>query len=198
VVTATNSAGQQSISTLVQIVDVPISGLAAENDSPTTLSGSTQLTATITGGTNVTYAWVFGDGHDGNGVIVSHQYAAPGAYTATVTATNSFGQETATTLVQITDVPISGLTASNDSPTLVGIATQLTATVSSGSNVTYVWDLGDGNSDNGAEITHQYTAPGTYTATVTAVNSAGQLSAPTVVQVKALAFSLYLPVILKP
>jgi PKD repeat protein len=64
--------------------------------------------------------------------------------------------------------------------------------------VTYVWDLGDGNSDNGAEISYQYAAPGTYTATVTAANSTGQVLATTVVQVEAPAFMLYLPVILKP
>ena len=43
-----------------------------------------------------------------------------GTYTATVTATNSAGSVVATTAVTITDVPISGLSAANDSPTRLG------------------------------------------------------------------------------
>jgi len=47
------------------------------------------------------YDWDFGDGNIGSGRVVSHQYAAPGTYTATVTATNSVSQETAVTTVQV-------------------------------------------------------------------------------------------------
>ncbi len=198
VVTATNSAGQQSTSTLVNIIDVPISGLTAENSSPTILGDTTFLTVTISGGSNVTYTWVFGDGAGDTGAEVSHAYAAPGQYTAVVTATNSAGQQSTSTLVQIVDVPISGLAAENDSPTTLGNNTQLTATISSGTNVTYNWAFGDGNSGNGVTVSHQYTAPGTYTATVTAINSVAEVSAITIVEVEAPLFLFYLPVISKP
>jgi hypothetical protein len=81
--------------------DTPISGLSASNDGPTLLGTATQLNANITGGSNVSYEWDFGDSSSGSGISVSHQYAAPGSYTAEVTATNSVNQETATTLVEV-------------------------------------------------------------------------------------------------
>jgi chitodextrinase len=197
-VTATNSVGQASTSTFVQVVDAAISGLAAENDGPTTLGSSTHLTATIGGGSNVTYEWTFGDGNGDTGAEVSHQYAAIGSYTAVVTATNSVGQESTSTLVKVVDTAISGLAAENDGPTTLGSSTYFTATISGGSNVTYEWAFGDGESGIGAEVSHQYAAAGTYTATVTASNSVSLVTTKTVVQVKTGAFSIYFPVILKP
>jgi PKD repeat protein len=184
-VTASNSINQETATTTVQVEEA-IAGLSAVNDGPTLLGTATQLTATISGGSNVTYNWDFGDSTNGSGASVPHQYAAPGSYIAEVTASNAVSQSTTTTTVQIDEniTPISGLTAANDGPTIFGTFTQLTATITSGNNVTYEWDFGDGASDNGGIISHQYTAPGTYTAVVTATNSVGQASATTIVQVE--------------
>lgn len=173
-----------------------ISGLTADNDGPTTLGSATQLTATITNGSDVTYEWDFGDGNNGSGSTVSHQYAASGTYTAEVTATNSVNQETATTIVHV-DEAISGLTAANDGPTVLGNPTELTATITDGSNVTYEWDFGDGNSGSGAAISHQYATPGTYTAEVTATNSLGQETATTIIIIDE-PVKTFLPLLVKP
>jgi hypothetical protein len=81
--------------------DVAIGGLQAVSDSPTMLGTLTTLTATLDAGTNVTYAWEFGDGQTGSGAVVSHQYAAPGTYTATVTASNEAGAVSASTEVTV-------------------------------------------------------------------------------------------------
>jgi PKD repeat protein len=107
----------------VTIVDAPISGLEATNDSPTELGNTTHLTATIATGTNVSYDWSFGDGSFGNGENPTHIYPDLGSYTAIVTATNSVSSAAATTLVSIVDVPVTGLLAENDSPTELGFAT---------------------------------------------------------------------------
>jgi hypothetical protein len=58
-----------------------------------------------------------------------HTYAAAGVYTATVTASNSVSDATATTQVAVY-VPVAGLTAITSSPTEIGSATHFTATVS--------------------------------------------------------------------
>jgi len=80
----------------------PIAGLTATNDSPTSLGQPTTLTATVTGGSDVAYAWQFGDSATGSGAVVSHTYPAVGNYTAVVTASNSVSVVTATTVVTIT------------------------------------------------------------------------------------------------
>jgi hypothetical protein len=81
-------------------------------------------------------------------------------------------------------VPLQGLTAVNNGPTVLGQPTALTATVSAGSlPVTYTWALGDGTTANGATLAHTYAAVGLYNAVVTAANGFSQLTATTAVSV---------------
>jgi uncharacterized repeat protein (TIGR01451 family) len=183
VVTATNSSNVLTATTTVTVVDTPIVGLAANNDSPTELGSATALSATITGGSNVTFSWDFGDGEGGTGADVQHTYATVGVYEAIVTALNGSGIVTATTTVTVTDVEISGLSAISDSPTDLGQVTTLTATVEGGTNVIYTWDFDDGETGEGQVVTHTYTAAGKYTVIVTATNSRGSTSTTLVVVV---------------
>jgi PKD repeat protein len=191
-VTATTPVGELTATTTVMIVDEPIVELVAYNDSPTVLGNATTLTATITAGSNLTYTWAFGDGTWSSGAVLTHTYPAVGSYVAVVTATNSVSVLTATTTV-IVEEPITGLVAYNDSPTLLGNATALTATITVGSNVTYTWALGDGMWGNGAVLTHTYPATGNYTAVVTATNPVSVLTATT--RVTVMQYTHYLPLI---
>ncbi len=171
IVTASNSVSTLRVTTTVVITDAPIVGLAAVNDSPTELGRPTALTATVAGGTSIVYTWDLGDGTVASGATVTHLYPALGAYTAVVTAGNSLGRLTATTSVVVVEAPIGGLAAVSDSPTVLGRATTLTATVAAGTHISYRWDLGDGTMGSGAVVTHTYANPRTYTAVVTAANS---------------------------
>jgi large repetitive protein len=156
----------------------------------------------VASGTFVSYIWDFGDGTTGAGDVVTHTYAAVGSYTAVVTATNSVSQMTATTTVLIIGPPpdpIQGLAATNDGPSLLGQPTTLTATVESGTDVSYVWDFGDGTIGAGDVVTHTYAAVGTYTAVVTATNIVNTMTASTTVTVTPPpGWHAYLPVVMKP
>ncbi len=143
----------------------------------------TTMTASVTAGSYVSYEWDLGDGSSRNGNPVIYEYLDIGVYTAVVTASNGSNALSASTTVTITDVPISGLVVSNDSPTELGDPTMLSASVAVGSNVVYTWDLGDGSGDAGAVVEHSYPAVGTYSAVVTATNSANSLSASTAVTI---------------
>ncbi|MBN1484792.1 MAG: ABC transporter substrate-binding protein [Chloroflexia bacterium] len=99
--------------------------------------------------------------------------------------------------VEFVDLPLDGLSAANDSPTALGGVTTLTATVGSGSNAVYTWDLGDGTAGAGAVLTHTYPGVTTYTAVVTASNGVSQLSTTTVVAITAPTYWSYLPLVLK-
>ena len=88
--------------------DDPITGLSVVGDGPTTLASATNLTASITGGTNVSYDWDLGDGTtltDG-GASVSHTYASAGSYTATVTASNGVSSASASVPVTVVTPPL--------------------------------------------------------------------------------------------
>jgi len=79
----------------------------------------------------------------------------------------------------VADVAISGLAAANSSPTVLGDVTAFTATISAGSNVTYQWSFGDGQTGIGANATHTYATAGSHTAILTATNGAGSVTAST-------------------
>jgi len=175
--------GPTAAVTCAAIAEVPVVGLVASSDSPTVLGDSTTLTATISAGAHVTYTWAFGDGALGFGAVVTHNYPSIDVYTPVVTAENSVSLLTATTPVTIVEIPIAGLTAANDSPTILGDTTTLTATINDGSNVTYTWALGDNERDYGALVSHTYAAAGMYLAVVTASNSTGLVTATTPVRV---------------
>jgi formylglycine-generating enzyme required for sulfatase activity len=73
-------------------------------------------------------------------------------------------------------ITIADLVVSHSGITLLGNVTFFTATISSGSNVTYLWDFGDGSMGSGAGVAHVYIAHGVYTVIVTATNSVGHKS----------------------
>jgi formylglycine-generating enzyme required for sulfatase activity/chitodextrinase len=147
------------------------------------LAGTTAFTATILDGSNVSYAWEFGDGTSGSGANASRTYGAVGSYTAVVTATNGVSEVVASTQVSVIDRAITGPAITNSGPTPLGSATAFTFTIADGSNVSYVWDFGDGSTGSGATPSHTYAAVGVYTAVVTATNSVGQAVASTQVTV---------------
>jgi adenosine/AMP kinase len=106
---------------VITIADIPITGLAAQNSSPTAFGVATQFTATVTTGSSVAYTWNFGDGITTTGQFVAHTYAALGSYTAHVTATNSLGSFSTTTPVTITKAtPVVAITSHTPNPSVVG------------------------------------------------------------------------------
>ncbi len=88
----------------VTVANTPIAGLLAFNSSRSILGQPTVLSATVTAGCSVEYAWDFGDDVTGTGQTTSHVYGMPGIYTAVVTATHYPLTDllTATTRVTIT------------------------------------------------------------------------------------------------
>jgi uncharacterized repeat protein (TIGR01451 family) len=103
VVRVTAEEGLSGIFTCTTSVEEPIVNLMATNDSPTRLGKPTTLTATVTTGSHVTYAWAFGDGEYGQGAVIDHTYAEVDIYTAVVTASNSVSEFTATTTITIVE-----------------------------------------------------------------------------------------------
>ncbi len=188
--------------------DTPITGLAATNSSPTSLGNTTNFSATIISGTNVSYAWQFGDGGSGMGKTVSHPYAASGIYTATVTATNSQGSQTVTTTVYATNQLVEVYN---------NFFTPISTTVNVGDMVTWVrqegfhnmqaddgsFHLGDPNgnpSDSWTVATHKFTQAGivNYYCQVHGASNGGGMAGIFIVQdSNPVSRQLFLPLVLK-
>jgi PKD repeat protein len=134
----------------------------------------------------VDYAWDFGDGSTGSGPTPSHIYAAPGLYLVTLTVTDNDGESASSGAVPVfvadcTEPPVAVLSVA-PGPWCVDDAVALDGSDSFDADligpapaiVSYAWDLGDGNTDSGAALTHAYGAAGTYVVTLTVTDNDGQ------------------------
>ncbi len=144
-------------------------------------SGSTDPEGTITD-----YSWNFGDGspvQDAGGTdAIQYTYATRGTYNATLTVTNNFGQTSTTTRsVTVDDPPSAAFTPSTTVATpdaTVSFNASASAPGSSGGTIIgYSWNFGDGTAvaDGGGspDASHAFTAPGTYTVTLTTTDDLG-------------------------
>ncbi len=152
------------------VVDPPQASFTSS--SPDQLGEVTEFTNNSTGD-DLSFAWSFGDGSPVNTEQnPNHTYGAVGIYTVTLTATNTAGQSTATGVVEILDgPPQAGFLSS--SPDALGATTVFTNTTT-GDNLSFVWDFGDGSpTSSETDPTHVYAATGVYTVTLTASNPLG-------------------------
>ncbi|MGB8345030.1 MAG: PKD domain-containing protein [Ktedonobacteraceae bacterium] len=146
------------------------------------INSATAFSANATG-RGLTYSWDFGDGATAAGANVNHSYQQNGSFTVTVTVTDALGQtNSASTSVQVNPpLPVASFTF-----TYYGYGEFLfDASGSSADPSTsirqYMWDFGDGNSDQNGNQQEYYTygATGqTYTVTLIVVDGTGQQSNP--------------------
>ncbi|MCJ8315247.1 MAG: PKD domain-containing protein [Saccharospirillaceae bacterium] len=127
------------------------------------------------------YHWDFGDGSTSDGEIVSHSYQSEGYYTVTIVATNYYTQEAVTKLFNV-----SAFFDPEPIEINVDIQTQIygsgvyfnaitTTNIQPGQqDLLYNWDFGDGIRHSFYNITeeyHTYTDAGSYTVTLTIIDS---------------------------
>lgn len=124
--------------------------------------------------------WNFGDANTSAANNPTHSYAAPGAYNVKYSLITDIGciADTVTHIVNINDPPVALFTAA--APFCVGKVITFTdqSSVTGGGAITqWTWDFGDGSPvvirNTSTNETHTYTAPGTYTATLSVVTSSG-------------------------
>ncbi|HEY0976629.1 MAG TPA: PKD domain-containing protein [Flavobacteriales bacterium] len=124
------------------------------------------FTATTVG---TEYDWQFGDGGTAQGQQVEYCFSAPGAHDVTlVVGDGSAGCPSSVTvpgLVQVQPAPsvtVAAWPISGEAPLPVQFNAAVTPALPA------QWDLGDGTSDTGAQVSHTYDQPGVYEVVVTA------------------------------
>jgi PKD repeat protein len=187
--TANDSDLTNSDTTQITVLDGPpqakLAVTPAVSSGPITADASA---STDTDGTPVaTYSFDFGDGSPVVGpqpdATATHTYPADGSYTVTVTVTDTAGlSSTATKKVTIgQDTPPNAkLTVSPNSGT-APLAVSADASASTDPDATpiatYTFDFGDGTAKVGPQASpvasHTYNGTGTFTATLTVTDSAG-------------------------
>ena len=148
-----------------------------------------QAVASDPDGDPLTYRWEFGDGPGSAlGAEADHTYLTPGSYTARVTVTDPAGASVSETVqITIADPPgnrpptveAAAVPASGSAPLDVVLTAQ--GSDPDGDALTYVWDFGDGSPTvKGRRARHTYLRGGTFTAKVTATDTAGATASKTV------------------
>ncbi len=107
--------------------------------------------------------------------------AQPGHLSFELLVTNDLNILSApdTVVITVADAAIDGLSANSDGPSVLGQPTTFSASITTGTNVIYDWDFGDGNLaiDAGSNPSHLYEEAGGFVATITARNATNQQSA---------------------
>jgi peptide/nickel transport system substrate-binding protein len=153
-------------------------------------SGSTDPDGEIT-----SYSWELGDGTTKEGSVITHEYDTPGRYIVIVTVTDDDGAASTNEreMIYVTaQMPKEEITmesppvakmALNRSALNIGesiFATGITSygwkegpAPDIGKITSYAWDLGDGTTATGSNVTHSYDSSGSYALTLTVTSDTG-------------------------
>jgi PKD repeat protein len=144
-------------------------------------SSCTQLTCNFTStssdpdGTVTAYRWTFGDGGTATAQNPSHSYRGGGTFTVTLTVTdNQSATGSVSHPVSVTAPPPPNqppVAAFSSSCTLLVCNFTSTSSDPDGTITGYRWTFGDGGTATEQNPTHVYTAPGSYTATLTVTDN---------------------------
>ena len=177
VVAASNELSQRSWHEFTSPGTPPATPTADFSGSPR--SGTAPLLVHFTdlsSGAPTDWLWTFGDGATSTAANPDHAYAAAGAYTVSLRASNSAGSNTLTRSAYVNVgappvVPTANFSASpltGSAPLAVHFTDQ-----SSGAPTSWLWTFGDGGTSTAVNPDHTYTAAGAYTVSLRAANGAG-------------------------
>ncbi|MEI8048694.1 MAG: PKD domain-containing protein [Bacteroidota bacterium] len=119
-----------------------------------------------------TYTWDFGDNYSGTGEYVTHTYAQQGFYNVTlqtVTANGCFDESTFPLVLMDSINPPSDCQNIITVGSIQGLTATLQGNMLNGQAASYFWDLGDGHSASGQNVTHTYAQQGYYNVTLSTI-----------------------------
>lgn len=131
------------------------------------------------------YDWNWGDGTpdtvNGTLATATHTYATVGTYIVTLTITDGDGQSNSVSHAVSIQGPVAAFTPSA-ATVLAGSSVPFDGTASSdpdGSITSYSWNFGDGGTSTSPQPTHKYMQTGTFTASLTVTDNAGDTASVT-------------------
>jgi PKD repeat protein len=163
---------QQTIEIEGQAPDAMISfGNTAGACAPLTLE---LLASSSEGAPADSWQWLLPGGtpETATGDAVSVTYDEAGTYSITLIGVNAFGADTLTLTdtIQLDEVPVAGFSYETEEGDVTFTNT------STGTNLFFQWDFGDGNTSTAADPTHSYAETGQYNVTLTVGNSCDTLT----------------------
>ena len=157
---------------IMQMVNVSITPVAAFTPNPDNGCIDLQVAFTNQSTGASFYQWGFGDGNTSGVAAPFHTYTTAGTYTVTLIAENVNGcADTVSTAVVAHPLPVASFLLSQ-SQSCVSPVTVQTLNGSQGA-ISYDWDLGNGQTSQLNQPAITFDVPGTYTVTLIATNQYG-------------------------
>ena len=175
--TVTNTAGSDSSSTKVTVqapAEAPVIDSISCSPSSLNVGDDVTCTASLSGGTPSSYAWIGGDSSTSS-ASYSTSFGTAGSKTVSLTVRNEAGSDSGSTTVTVqTPVAapvIDSVSCSPSSPS-VGDSVTCTATLSGGTPDSYAWSGGDSGGSS-ASYSTSFSTSGSKTVSLTVTNTGG-------------------------
>jgi uncharacterized protein YkwD/PKD repeat protein len=190
---AKNMVGGTTASRQLTVVPHPAAQFKMDDDTP----GMGQIVTFIneSGGQKpLAYHWDFGDGTTSTDLNPTHQYQTSGAYNVRLVVENEYGRSEAVWPLSVGQLPQADMQITE----YVSTGQPLIGQAFGDETVTqYLWDMGDGKTEMGEQISHSYTRQGDYYVSLTAVNDFGSSQVGRWIYAEGGAQEVYLPLVLK-
>lgn len=191
--TVRNPLAEHTMTRQITVIPHPAAQFRAEDDTLAVGQGVTFRNESG-GQPPLTYRWEFGDGTTSAETNPTHQYQAPGIYPVTLTIDNAYGRSQAYGTVTVGDLPQADMVL----PATAVTGQPVEAQAFGDPGVTeFRWDMGNGRSQEGAQISYVYQQPGDYYVTLTALNAYGTVQVSRWLRVDQGIVSTFLPLVLK-
>lgn len=189
-VQATNPGGSVSRRVSLTILPNPVASFQPDDDTPVT-GQPVVFTSNSGGEPPLTIFWDFGDGSTVTGEQQPvHVFQQSGNFLVRLVVENAFGRSEAFWTVRVAGPPVVDMLIPEKA--VVGQPFEGQA-FGDNSVIRYVWDMGDGRSQEGALLRHIYRQPGDYFVSLIADNGHGESRVGRWVTVEPGITSLYLP-----
>lgn len=170
-VQVTNPGGSVTRQMILTVLPVPVASFSPDDDTPA-VGQSVMFVNTSGGQPPLNVFWDFGDGTTLVGQQEpAHIYDRGGIYRVRLTIENGFGRSEAIRDVVVGNAPVADMVVADRTAVgqpLVGQA------FSEDGVIRITWDMGDGRSYEGPNVSHLYRRPGDYYVAMTADNGHGQ------------------------
>jgi gliding motility-associated-like protein len=161
-----------TINDFIKKAVAPVLDFSVNKSQTCLLPFNANFTSTVTASTPVTYKWLFGNNDSSTLANPSFVFNNTGSYTVSLTVKDQNNCTTTKTITDAVKIQTFDVNATIPSPICTNTTTRPTVT-SNYSQVSYLWNFGNGTTANNEEPTIAYTTPGNYTVSLVATNAEG-------------------------
>ncbi|HEY5799020.1 MAG TPA: PKD domain-containing protein, partial [Burkholderiaceae bacterium] len=181
VLTVKDNAGASASTTLqVDVNAAPVARGTAVQTKNSNMVSFDAGKSTDAEGPIASYSWEFDDGGTATGATATRTYSRPGTYSTKLTVTDSVGASNTTTIKTVVNAkPVPIYQWKQFDGELIIVFAGGDSTDDDGHVTSWSWNFGGGKTASGMDVSHMYSAPGTYPVEFTVKDNSGNSASTT-------------------